>query len=357
MKGAKTLDRVRKYNTVRNLLDGETKYLVVKDSLLGKGEQGTVYKGQIVTNTKKKVDVVIKKIYVDRSESSPAKKDDIYSKKALTIEGFIEISACTLVTELVKQKICPNFVMTYGYNVMERGGICKEEFPYKIFLYNEWIPELKMFSDFCDDKSHDSNEWFNGYFQILAAIYTLQNTLGMSHSDLHSNNILVKKIPKGGHWKYIIDGVEYYVPNLGYQFLLNDFGHAWIKGKMESWYVKKIKKNKNHKFVDPVRIFDEVLEYSVAPKRVREILDLTLDLFETEIEIIDVIYTIFGSFFFLTESAEGSPTKLNDLERSCKKEPFFCYFKKLNSKLIDTFELDATLKRNSIPMKLWKLLK
>lgn len=328
---------------------------IKKEYRLGKGEQGVVYKGKIGN-----LDFVIKKMYVDKKDAKHIEKNNIYTKGALKIESFIEIAACTLITELVKQKICPNFVITYGFDFIERDTVCKKEYPYKTLLYNEWIPNVQLFSQFCDDPSHTVSEWFNAYFQILAAIYTLGDTLGLSHSDLHSNNILVAKIPKGGHWKYTIDGVDYYVPNLGYQFLLNDFGHAWIPGKMESWYVReRLKPKRTQKLVDPIRIFDEVLEYSLAPKRVKEIIDSTIDLFKTDrIEVIDIIYTIFGSFFFLTESIERSPNrdKKKELENECKMEPYFCYFKKLKSKLIDSFNADIGLERGSIPKRLWNLI-
>lgn len=133
--------------------------------------------------------------------------------------------------------------MTYGYSFKSRDTICKKEYPFKSILYNEWIPGIELFDTFCQNENVSIEVWFNAYFQILAAIHVMQDTLGMAHADLHSDNILVAKIPKGGHWKYQIDGVDYYVPNLGYQFLINDFGHAWIPGK---WNHGMFVKNLNH---------------------------------------------------------------------------------------------------------------
>lgn len=362
-----TEDRIKTYNIIKRQLNSEDPPLIIKGARLGKGEQGVVYKGimtipRVEGKAKKGLDLVIKKAYIEKKEAKGAqsgKEKDLFSKVSLKFEPYIEIAATSLVTELVKQKVCPNFVMTYGYQFKSRDTICKKEFPVKSILYNEWIPGVELFDTFCQNESHSIEVWFNAYFQILAGIHAMQDVLDMAHADLHSDNILVAKIPKGGHWKYIIDGVDYYVPNLGYQFLINDFGHAWIPGKMESWYVREqLKpqlKKRGQKKVDPIRIFDQVLEYSVAPKRVKKIVDMTIDLLrKTDIEVVDLIYTIFGSYFLLRDSHKKENDK--ELNRNCKEEPYFCYFKKLKSKQLDSFNIDAGISKGDLPTAIWKLI-
>ena len=361
-----TEDRIKTYNIIKREL--EKNPILIKGDRLGKGEQGVVYKGTILIpndqkKSKKRLDLVIKKAYIEKKESKGAqsgKDSDLFSKASLKFEPYIEIVATSLVTELVKQKICPNFVMTYGYEFKSRDTVCKKEYPVKSILYNEWVPGVELFDTFCQNENIPIEVWFNAYFQILAAIHAMQDTLGMAHADLHSDNILVAKIPKGGHWKYIIDGVEYYVPNLGYQFLVNDFGHAWIPGKMESWYVREdLKpqlKKRGQKKVDPLRIFDQVLEYSVAPKRVKKIVDMTMDILrKTDVEVVDLIYTIFGSYFLL--KGEGDDSDANsELNARCKEEPYFCYFRKLKSKQLDSFNLDSGIEKGDLPNAIWKLI-
>ena len=63
---------------------------------------------------------------------------------------------------------------------------------------------------------------------MITAVYTAQKQFSLQHLDLHCENILVKKIPKGGYFKYIINNVEYNLPNLGYLFIINDYGYSWI---------------------------------------------------------------------------------------------------------------------------------
>jgi serine/threonine protein kinase len=350
-------DRIQNYNKIKKELeDGGGATHLIKKNRLGKGEQGVVYKGLLLGRGKDRgLDLVIKRGYLERKEAKLIySQKDQFSKKALQYEAFIEIAATILVTELVKQRVCPNFVMTYSYRFKERDTVCDDQYPAKVYLFNEWIPGVQLFDTFCQNEKHSLAVWFNSYFQILAGIYAMQETLGMAHADLHSDNILVATVKKGGHWKYTIDGVDYYVPNLGYQFLINDFGHAWIPGKMESWYVREhVKpKGKKQKNIDPLRIFKLVLEYSVAPKRVKDIVDLTVELFkDTSVEIVDIIYTIFGSYFLMSEMESSKK-----LETSCRKEPYFCYFKKLRSKQIDSFDLDKGIEKGDINNVLWKLI-
>lgn len=68
-------------------------------------------------------------------------------------------------------------------------------------------------------------EWFNAFFQIFSALYVIQTKMNMFHNDLHWGNILVSvSNDKSGYWKYIINGITYYIPNCGFVFKLWDFG-------------------------------------------------------------------------------------------------------------------------------------
>ena len=58
----------------------------------------------------------------------------------------------------------------------------------------------------------------------------------MRHNDLHWGNVLVFEVRPGGCWEYKIDDTRYYVPNLGFVFVLWDFGRAHVPGKLSSFY-------------------------------------------------------------------------------------------------------------------------
>ena len=73
----------------------------------------------------------------------------------------------------------------------------------------------------------------NCIFQITSALYTFKKYLNMTHNDLHWGNVLVHEIKPGGFWKYTIDKIDYYVPNLGFLFVLWDFGMVDIPKKIK----------------------------------------------------------------------------------------------------------------------------
>jgi hypothetical protein len=60
-------------------------------------------------------------------------------------------------------------------------------------------------------------------FQVLTAIYYMNFNLNINHNDLHIENILVKKHSKGGYYHYKIKDDDYYVPNIGAEFIIIDF--------------------------------------------------------------------------------------------------------------------------------------
>ena len=92
----------------------------------------------------------------------------------------------------------------------------------------------------------------------------MQKYFNIIHGDLHSLNILIYKVKKGGYWKYIIDNNEYIIPNLGYIILLSDFGFASIPGKVYvKWYFDDTIKNITRKqqiFFDFKYLSDDLIK-------------------------------------------------------------------------------------------------
>ena len=58
----------------------------------------------------------------------------------------------------------------------------------------------------------------------MAGLHALQVHGQVCNNDVKAKNILSYEVKPGGFWKYIINGVNFYVPNHGQLFIINDFG-------------------------------------------------------------------------------------------------------------------------------------
>lgn len=72
---------------------------------------------------------------------------------------------------------------------------------------------------------HHASVWKSVIFQLLAALYTMQLKQIIINDFSLERNVFIKDIDTGGrvtnYWKYIIDGIEYYIPNYGYLLLID----------------------------------------------------------------------------------------------------------------------------------------
>ena len=80
-------------------------------------------------------------------------------------------------------------------------------------------------------------EIYNVIAQVLIGIIGMYKYFNIIHGDLHCENILIQSVNPGGNWRYIIEGTEILIPNLGFMVIINDFGLSSIKGLVEQkWY-------------------------------------------------------------------------------------------------------------------------
>ena len=173
----------------------------------------------------------LKKTKTVKSILFDAKPEDIYQLftkiRVFNYPSLTEIVANTLTNQLILQNICPHYVLNYNW-IYDNN---------KISLYNEYA----TFGDFhkwCKQK-HSYEIWMNALFQITVGLYTIKKYFNMHHTDFHTGNILVHKVKPGGFWIYEINNTKYYLPNLGFIFLLSDFGFAWIPNKLfVEWHYK-----------------------------------------------------------------------------------------------------------------------
>ena len=104
------------------------------------------------------------------------------------------------------------------------------------------------------DKIKSNELVFNALAQIFMSIYYFHIVLGMQHNDTHFGNFLYHKIELGLNFKYTLDtGVNFYIKNIGYLWVINDFGLA--KPLTTSNKISQI-------LADYKTILDNALEYS-----------------------------------------------------------------------------------------------
>jgi hypothetical protein len=65
--------------------------------------------------------------------------------------------------------------------------------------------------------------WVNAIEQIIMALACFHST-GHLHQDSHFGNFLFHKITPGGCFEYIINGEKYYIKNIGFLWVIWDFG-------------------------------------------------------------------------------------------------------------------------------------
>lgn len=239
----------------------------IKGQLLGEGYQGTVYKKCI--SSPKEICIATKKIYLSKVESKYV--ENFYKKAALKYSSYIELASGFLINQLILNNICPNFLLNYNYNIIDREGlICDDRYPSKLLLHNEYADNTNTFTEWVKEE-RETKYFYNAYFQIIYSLYILQKYFGMSHVDLHSDNILVQKITPGGFWVYKINNIEYYVPNIGYIFYIIDFGQAWIPEKFQSWYITQNYNPKEiNKSIDLQILFKSTLKISKSSKNFKQ---------------------------------------------------------------------------------------
>lgn len=78
--------------------------------------------------------------------------------------------------------------------------------------------------------------WIAWTFQVIAALCAAQGVYGMTHNDLHTNNIVWKKTDQPWLWYKSRDGTTWRVPTYGKIFCIIDFGRAVFRVQ-DTWFI------------------------------------------------------------------------------------------------------------------------
>lgn len=248
---------------------------------------------------KEKTVVAIKKVVLEKLDKS----GEIYSKTQFMSgdSAWTEMVIYKLCTLLVFVKVAPNLPITFRYYNCPncRLTINPQKNQQCVISINEMGEgDLKMFIE------KKSNIWTydlveNCIFQIIAGLYALKKFFNLEHNDLHWGNVLVHVVKPGGYWEYTIDGNVYNVPNLGYIFVLWDFGMSNIPGKIKG------KINPSHDISVIATIMYETI-YLEKGKKERKggIMDHILS--RTDFRLTSMITSMFGASAPFSKSAVPS---------------------------------------------------
>jgi hypothetical protein len=143
-------------------------------------------------------------------------------------ENLLEITILKELTKLVIAKKNPHFpIMYYTYTCRKHDTDSKLPAVVRDRMYYVNLSELANgdVSMFIHENYKNDKKIMNAMVQIYISIYSF-NCFGYFHNDTHWGNFLYHKIKPGGYIRYIINGKELYIENLGYLWVIWDFSFS-----------------------------------------------------------------------------------------------------------------------------------
>ncbi len=224
--------------------------ILLKNPIGSQGGYGIIYLSSFKDSTKSSFKYAIKLF----------KEKEHYGLAALR---DLELEFAEDVTKLVINKICPHFLITYktikcdnfdyyksnktsyfsgthsssrnnsSLQAYKNNSEVNEYYPYiltkgsniHIIISELANGDLKMLIDNLTINLN-INLFSNIIIQIFMSLAFFNYNLKSVHLDTHIGNFLYHKIIKGGYFHYNILGNDYYIKNIGYLWLLCDFGRS-----------------------------------------------------------------------------------------------------------------------------------
>lgn len=125
---------------------------------------------------------------------------------------------------LLEKSICPNLPLIYHIYSCPECCITidneKKKGPCVSTIIELADGTLKNYLN----EKRSLEELYSCLFQVFAGLYTIQKYAQIMNFDIKKENILFYNVEPSGYWKYNILGNDYYVPNYGKLFVINDFG-------------------------------------------------------------------------------------------------------------------------------------
>lgn len=197
----------------------DNSYLLGESILFGKqigskSKFGVIYKCKNINPKIKKIPLFTAKIQLNTN----ALNREVKSLQNLSNYGIK--NKIPNLPILYKVVYCPNdselkIFENVNKNIIDKG--------YTIILNELASGDLNYFLNKKYPFYLNERIWCNVYEQIFISLLILHSQ-GIRHNDAHSGNFLYHKISKGGCFHYNINGVDYYIENLGFLWTSWDYG-------------------------------------------------------------------------------------------------------------------------------------
>jgi hypothetical protein len=127
-----------------------------------------------------------------------------------------------LIPQIYKIITCNNLIIDDKYpSILAKAK--KTNKIYTMILYE--LVDGDLFS-FLMKNTLNENIWKNIYEQIMMSIFFYHSVFKEFHGDTHTKNFLYRKIAPGGCFCYNINGINYYIENLGISWIIWDYGNS-----------------------------------------------------------------------------------------------------------------------------------
>lgn len=147
------------------------------------------------------------------------------------ISSIHEIAIYEKLTTAIINDVCPHFPFFYTYFKCNNIDTSKISSMPLIMKYNQHekfmiiLTELAYgsFADFIKKYYNNTPLIKNAIAQIFISLFFLYTTIKSFHKNACWNSFLFHKIKPGGFFHYKIFNKNYYIENLGYLWIINDF--------------------------------------------------------------------------------------------------------------------------------------
>ena len=136
---------------------------------------------------------------------------------------------CKICNKLIQNKINNNPKVSQKYQKYLQLQLQSTT---QLYIFKEYI-EYEFYTIF--NKKHNNTFWLVLLFQILFILYNNNRHLELINFDIHLDNIFYYKIKSGGYLYYTVNNIKYKIPNIGYIFIITDYGNSLsLKFKLTS---------------------------------------------------------------------------------------------------------------------------